>query len=282
MILIRMVHSKCRNGTYPFTELKRVVVTEDLVSWNANWNGYDPPEYNSEVLLNKPWADPPLYDPKFEPKWNELDGVINRKSFMGIYNIVDGRPQNPEGRTGIKGRGILGKWGPNHAADPIVTRWKMVNGEKEINTVTKLPILQLCCIQRRDCGQWALPGGMVDPGEKVTETLQREFLEEVLDSMNASSFQKQQDCEMIKSFFTAGTKIYEGYVDDPRNTDNSWMETVAVNFHDENGLQVGKFDLKAGDDAQNVQWMDVDENLNLYANHSQFVKTVVQLLNAHW
>lgn len=30
-------------------------------------------------------------------------------------------------------------------------------------------------------------------------------------------------------------QVYEGYVDDPRNTDNAWMETVAVNFHDEAG-----------------------------------------------
>lgn len=30
-------------------------------------------------------------------------------------------------------------------------------------------------------------------------------------------------------------QIYAGYVDDPRNTDNAWMETVAVNFHDETG-----------------------------------------------
>ena len=31
------------------------------------------------------------------------------------------------------------------------------------------------------------------------------------------------------------TQVYEGYVDDIRNTDNAWMETVAVNFHDETG-----------------------------------------------
>lgn len=30
-------------------------------------------------------------------------------------------------------------------------------------------------------------------------------------------------------------------MDDPRNTDNAWMETVAVNFHDESGTH----DLKA-------------------------------------
>jgi len=30
--------------------------------------------------------------------------------------------RNPVGRTGIQGRGWLGRWGPNHAADSIVTR----------------------------------------------------------------------------------------------------------------------------------------------------------------
>lgn len=60
----------------------------------------------------------------FDPKWNSLDGKVSRKSHMGPYQIEDGYPQNPVGRTGICGRGILGRWGPNHAADPVVTRWK--------------------------------------------------------------------------------------------------------------------------------------------------------------
>ena len=28
------------------------------------------------------------------------------------------------GRTGMTGRGLLGRFGPNHAADPIVTRYE--------------------------------------------------------------------------------------------------------------------------------------------------------------
>lgn len=31
-------------------------------------------------------------------------------------------------------------------------------------------------------------------------------------------------------------QIYEGYIDDPRNTDNAWIETVAYHFHDETGI----------------------------------------------
>ena len=31
------------------------------------------------------------------------------------------------------------------------------------------------------------------------------------------------------------TVSWPGYVDDPRNTDNAWMETVAFHFHDDTG-----------------------------------------------
>ena len=39
-------------------------------------------------------------------------------------------------------------------------------------------------------------------------------------------------------------QVYKGYVDDPRNTDNSWMETVAVNFHDDTGEVFSEFKLQ--------------------------------------
>ena len=81
-----------------------------------------------------------------------MDGKVNRKShfwlvlnllrllFLSKYTIGgDGRPLNPNGRTGIRGRGLLGRWGPNHAADPLVTR--MHNGK-----------LEFIAIQRRDTG----------------------------------------------------------------------------------------------------------------------------------
>jgi hypothetical protein len=49
--------------------------------------------------------------------------------------------------------------GPNHAADPIVTRWKRnEKGEKVLNQATNLPILQFVAVQRRDTKEWAIPG----------------------------------------------------------------------------------------------------------------------------
>lgn len=72
-----------------------------------------------------------------EIKWNQLDGAVNRISFVSEYKIENSVPINPFGRTGIKGRGLLGRWGPNHAADPIVTKWRRDwNNSREMDTRT--------------------------------------------------------------------------------------------------------------------------------------------------
>ena len=89
------------------------------------------------------------------------------------------------------GRGLLGKWGPNHAADPIVTRYDPVRdlhqpsaesrdpvsdsepepGLDPIQTQARPRTLQMVAIQRRDTGEWAIPGGMVNVGETVSQTV---------------------------------------------------------------------------------------------------------------
>jgi ADP-ribose pyrophosphatase len=57
-------------------------------------------------------------------KYNQIDRKYDcdRRSHHGEYKIKHNQsfnkavPLNPVGRTGIIGRGHLGKWGPNHAA----------------------------------------------------------------------------------------------------------------------------------------------------------------------
>jgi ADP-ribose pyrophosphatase len=66
----------------------------------------------------------------------------------------------------LSGRGLLGRWGPNHAADPIVTRYHKGT-------------LQVVLVLRNDgSGELAFPGGMVDPGATHTQTLKAEFTQE--------------------------------------------------------------------------------------------------------
>lgn len=119
------LHITCRNNTYPKSNVTRFPVPNEYVPWSVPYASYTPPAYTAPHINGQVWADPELGFAQFEPKWQLLDGNINRASYNGEYKIDEqGYPINPIGRTGLRGRGLLGRWGPNHAADPIVTRWK--------------------------------------------------------------------------------------------------------------------------------------------------------------
>ena len=111
-------------------------------------------------------------DPSSLPfnNWDEKR-KMNRMSYQAKrklnkqMEIVDNRPRNPIGRTGIEGRGVLGTWGPNHAVDPIVTRFKKTNGADS----NRPKILEWIAVQRPDTGEWSIPGGMIRSGESKIE-----------------------------------------------------------------------------------------------------------------
>ena len=118
------------------------------------------------------------------------------------------KPLNPWGRTGLTGRGVLGKWGPNHAADPLVTRWRLgETGHRVLHHQSGNPVLEFVCVQRRDSGVWAIPGGMVDPGERIANTLKREFMEEALDSTARGRDNIDQLGDVITDFFSHGEEV---------------------------------------------------------------------------
>ena len=172
-------HAKCRHPNEYLVKSRdgedqrhpRFPVPDLAVPWTVPMPDYSPATFTAAFVLSAPWADPQLGADGFDPKWNSVDGKINRKSHEGDYPVSDdNEPLNVRGRTGLKGRGVLGKWGPNHAADPIVTRWKRDSGGEVVkDPESGKPILQFVSIQRRDTKEWAIPGGMVDPGEQGSE-----------------------------------------------------------------------------------------------------------------
>ncbi|KAM4632273.1 ADP-ribose pyrophosphatase, mitochondrial [Discoglossus pictus] len=282
--ILMAAHTKALTSPYPGSQVQRRLVPSNKISWSVDWPEYHPVAYTAPSVLARPsWADPLLGAEGFSPQFNALDGSVQRKSFEGTYLVENGTPRNPVGRTGVTGRGLLGRWGPNHAADPIITRWKRdAEGEKVTDATSGKPILQFVAIQRKDCGQWAIPGGMVDPGELVTATLKREFCEEALNSLEKTGEENEAQKKIQSLFSQEHLLIYRGYVDDPRNTDNSWMETQAVNYHDETGHLLNQLTLEAGDDAGKVQWVDVSSSCSLYANHASFMKILADKRLAHW
>ena len=77
----------------------------------------------------------------------------------------------------------------------------------------------MVAIKRRDTGQWAIPGGMVDAGEKTSMTVKREFMEEATAVGNKA--RKERNKKLIDELFASAdgdetNVVYRGYVDDPR------------------------------------------------------------------
>ncbi len=77
-------------------------------------------------------------------------------------------------------------------------------------------------------------------------------------------------------------QIYSGFIEDPRNTDNAWIETDAVNFHDDTGRVLSKFKLEAGDDAGAVAWAEVRRDMDIYPSFLFLLEQVARLRDAAW
>lgn len=230
----------------------RFPVPKENAAWSITYYSYEPAYFVADAVLAqdstvKPggWADPENIH-LLERKIGSYEGDVQFDS--------QGYPQNPYTRTGIRGRGLLGKWGANFAADPIISR---INPDNEA--------FEIVVIRRSDTDEWAIPGGMVDEGEDVSQTVEREFKEEAGVSIDMS----------------AAELVYQGYVDDPRNTDNAWMETTAKHLHldSEFAQQVA---LQAGDDAKAVRWLEITPETisSLYASHGSMIRTAIKLFLA--
>ncbi|EGD82042.1 ADP-ribose pyrophosphatase [Salpingoeca rosetta] len=267
---------------YPVADddVTRCSVDLDCVPWIHVFPDYSPVEYtHSSVLLNPNWADPT--DPKgigFNEKMNGVD----RTSCGGEYEVdrLTGRPRHPRGRTGMTGRGLLGKWGVNQAGDTVVTRWRRACDGSIMERDGKR-VLEFLAIRRPDNGMWAIPGGFVDNGEEVIETLGRKFLEETMDK--ATTELTDDERHAVQQLLSGGVPVARIYSEDERNTDNAWVETTCINFHDATGHLSSKLEFKRSDEnLLNVAWLPVLEQLGLFASHSELLRRVARHHDAYF
>ena len=251
------------SNLFNFSSNKNRITTEDLlkhqeitnsnipiekIPWDVNFKEYKP----IDVKIN------PSY---IGQSFCEAEDEYLKKDFNKLMNIYGNflidknsrKPLNPIGRTGKINRGDLAKWGSNPAADPLIYFKK----ENEY---------YILLIQRADSKTWALPGGMVDSGEHMSITAQRELQEEVgisIDMRNAK-------------------KIYSGYVFDPRNTDNAWMVTSVYEKDITDILKLNMDEIKKHLNKKTDEHGEVLDKgffkLNyglinsLYASHGDFIK----------
>ncbi|KAM6258365.1 transient receptor potential cation channel subfamily M member 2 isoform 1-T2 [Porphyrio hochstetteri] len=265
-------HVLARNLLYPGSHTLRFPVPDEKVPWEVEFPVYDPPAYSAEhkdMAVQDPFS--PSLESLLKINYNTMDGLIDRQSFHGLYAVQDGLPLNPMGRTGLRGRGRLHCFGPNHALHPIVTRWRR-NLDGSIIRKTLKKMLEVLVAQYPLSDVWALPGGSLEPGEtlplKLKWILRREFWPQ------------------FQNLLKQGTEVHKGYLDDPRNTDNAWVETVAVSVHfdSQNDVEMKRLNsfLQGCDPELCIRWQVLDKRMPLHANHKELLHKASTLLGAYY
>jgi len=127
--------------------------------------------------------------------------------------------------------------GPNYTADALV-----------FNEDQLLLIL-------RASGDWALPGGFIDSDEDAVTAARREALEETGLTITEHA-----------------EPVYQGIVDDPRSSEDRWIETRAFKFEVNTKTQP-----EGHDDAKDARWFPLDQLPALYASHSDIVSRALLL-----
>ena len=291
--------SRSEHPVYLNDNFKRLSVYENCLSWDINF-----PEYANKIKKSFIYTTQTVFysaidtdsDYTFtKTNWADtgIDNIINiqdnkwkyfnkknRKSIDKVFlqnnrYLIDGEnntplksgilgaPLFPGGRTGVTGRGLLGKWGPNFAADPIIT-FKYPNTDK----------LCMIGIIRKDTGELALPGGMVDPGEKAKTAALREIFEEALGESGELG-------NLTDIFNKEAYELYSGIVDDPRTTDNAWIETSVYHLHINNNKLIYAIESKlvGNDDAAQAKFVEIEPIPELYANHAHFIQLAINRVN---
>ncbi|XP_068837675.1 transient receptor potential cation channel subfamily M member 2 isoform X2 [Capricornis sumatraensis] len=265
-------HVNARHLLYPSCSVLRFPVPNEKVPWETEFLVYNPPFYTAD-RKDKDLVDPvgDALEPLSRISYNAVDGPLDRRSFHGVYAVRDGLPLNPMGRTGLRGRGDLSYFGPNHTLQPVLTRWRRsLDGAICRKNVKKM--LEVLVVKSGPSEHWMLPGGSREPGEmlprKLKQVLRREFW---------SSFE---------SLLTQGMEVYKGYMDDPRNTDNAWIETVAVSIHfpDQSDVELKRLNshLHSCDEGMAIRWQVVDERISLCDNHKVILQKVAALFGAYY
>ncbi|XP_078407809.1 transient receptor potential cation channel subfamily M member 2 isoform X2 [Cetorhinus maximus] len=268
-------HVNARSMMYPDTNIERYPVPDEKVPWEVKFDGYTPPTYTAETAGDDHSTGSSKM--KTAPK----DGSQDRDAGPNTNAVEESLPQNPKGRTGLGGRGKLRYFGPNHAMDPIITRFKRNSGNSATVKGGK-KVLEFLVVQYPG-EDWTLPAGVLQSGETFPKSMKIILNPKMLDM-----FQK-----LMKKAF----EVYRGYVDDSRNTDNAWIETLALNFHlnDENPF-INSITNRGGSGTSrqmkiplimegavqqlSVQWQVVEQGVPVCVLYKEYLQKVTEIHDA--
>ncbi|KRY91290.1 ADP-ribose pyrophosphatase, mitochondrial [Trichinella pseudospiralis] len=232
----------CDRLKYSTTDMRRVMLAT-VKAGKSSLKVYSPPEFSATVSEFGTHFD--NFTPNEETNkalFNEKDGSVDRRTMaFRRYELKDGRPINPAGFTGMQGRGLLPRWGPNIFCTFLVTRG--VGDDLEVLTVAS------------DGKSLELPKMYVDSQE--TSALTMKLLEEMYNSRAEDEITREDLTAIVKRAMKKSLIVKLGFTPDALNTDNSWMETLMVQIKDKKKKHIGKVDLKSLT-SKGVEWRKID------------------------
>lgn len=242
-----MIYHWTRNGRPSEAPADRNLPPDENYDWDTPSPDYDPVSYVAPRTQRRIEEEQRGYAQDYDPKerYRSWSGKVRKDN--------NGAPLNPTGRTGYAGLGSCSFWGPNLAADAVITR--VHDGVLEVLITRKRS-------DRGDETAFALPGGKIDKGEQLKAAAARELFEET----------------RLRVDFADALVIFQGYIDDPRNTDNAWYESTCFHVHLE-GHNAEQFVL-GGDDAEEALWVPLRSEPidDMFSEHAKMIQTVHDIM----
>ena len=134
-------------------------------------------------------------------------------------------------------------------------------------------VMEVLVYEQGETKKMFLPGTTVRPDEHIPLGFAREL---ALALNTAQSSQKKKKLEALqqafKEIFTTGAELYRGYVDDARNTDHAWFETLATHYHDEKSEALHQLQFKAAEQGVQLRWVEADPSLPMRSSHLEFIE----------
>ncbi|KRZ58999.1 putative nudix hydrolase 6 [Trichinella nativa] len=222
--------------------IERWSLSKKEIPWSYHHPKYLPKKYNAPCPPDKV-CDPEIYNVCY--RYNSIDGSINRQSILGKYGVDKFCfPQNPKGRSGLRGRGELFRWGPNHYVQYVISRGVNVREYLVVNSHDKKNII--------------FPGEFVDNSRNITFP---PMLLNFIESNLSEKYPENVVQDIIKNALKNRILRYHGYYADDRNTDNAWMETLIYDINDSDDSNLGLLDTEHLTNSLNLTWKIIDKSV---------------------
>ena len=258
----------------------RLAVPPPLQSWTADWPfgiPYDPPSYTAPYIHYFGPDSPAIAESE---QWAQSSDVQYEIQCGNVPRscLVNGMPRNPFGRTGLRGRGNLGSWGPNKARHYLIHRWKFGSRNSPMRRMER-PMLEVLVCKQPD-GIWQLPGGFQADSTKLDPTL--------VDALGLSFAERDEHLHALKTALLDTKQEALPTVrirHDQRNTDNAWVEAkfLTVDWTAVNGNVNANLEIVENPASDRMfAWAVAHRSLRCWPTHHAAIYEVVLQKGAFW